>query len=80
MVGAFFFSNLHEYNKFAETASFKIFDTVNTIYGTGYISAIRDDCYVVLLTNWKLAQGQSPTLYLQAEALRLVLTCLRQLF
>lgn len=52
------------------TAAFKIFDTVNTIYGTGYVSAIRDDCYVVLLTNWALAQGQSPTLFLQEDALR----------
>jgi hypothetical protein len=52
--------------------AFKIFDVVNTIYGTGFIVAIRDDCFVVELTNWKLAQGQSPTLYLQADALTYV--------
>jgi len=51
-------------------AAFKIFETVNTVYGPGYISAIRDDCYIVLLTNWALAQGQSPTLYLQADAIK----------
>lgn len=51
-------------------AEFKIFETVNTVYGPGYISAIRSDCYVVLLINWALAQGQSPTLYLQAEAIK----------
>jgi hypothetical protein len=50
-------------------AAFKIYDLVNTVYGTGYIANIREDCYVVLLTHWKLAQGQSPTLYLQEEAL-----------
>ena len=51
-------------------SEFKIFETVNTVYGPGYISAIRDDCYVVLLINWALAQGQSPTLYLQADAIK----------
>mmetsp|Transcript_2331 Transcript_2331/g.1676 ORF Transcript_2331/g.1676 Transcript_2331/m.1676 type:complete len:222 (-) Transcript_2331:53-718(-) len=50
--------------------AFKIFDTVNTIYGTGFISAVRPDCYVVQLTNWALAQGQSPTLYLQEDAIK----------
>jgi hypothetical protein len=51
---------------------FNIFQVVNTVYGTGYIAAIREDRgdYVVKLTNWKLAQGQSPTLYLQKEALK----------
>ena len=51
---------------------FTIFSLVNTVYGVGYIAAIREDKndYVVKLTNWKLAQGQSPTLYLQKEALK----------
>ena len=49
---------------------FKIFDTVSTVYGHGYVSAIRDDCYVVHLVNWALAQGQSPTLYLQEDAMK----------
>lgn len=49
---------------------FKIFDTVSTVYGTGYITEVRGDCYVVLLTHWGLAQGQSPTCYLQAEAMK----------
>eukprot|EP01039_Chlorochromonas_danica_P000541 gene541-582_t len=49
---------------------FKIYDVVNTAFGTGYIHAIRSDCYVVLLTNWALAQGQSPTLFLQADAIK----------
>jgi len=46
---------------------------VNTVYGTGYVAAIRETDYVVLLTHWKLAQGQSPTLYLEEKAMRLVL-------
>jgi len=51
---------------------FKIFDTVSTVYGPGYVSAIRDDCYIVKLGNWQLAQGQSPTLYLQEDAIKLI--------
>ena len=35
-----------------------------------FYCAYRDDCYIVKLTNWFLAQGQSPTLYLQKEALK----------
>jgi hypothetical protein len=50
-------------------SAFKIHDIVNTVYGTGYVSAVRENDYVVLLTHWKLAQGQSPTLHLQAEAM-----------
>lgn len=45
---------------------------VNTVYGTGYVAAIRETDYVVLLTHWKLAQGQSPTLYLEEKALSLI--------
>ena len=29
---------------------------VNTIYGVGFIKEKRDNLYVVLLKNWKLAQ------------------------
>jgi hypothetical protein len=47
----------------------KIFETVNTIYGPGFVKEVRDDCYVVSLINWALAQGQSPTLYLQLDAI-----------
>jgi hypothetical protein len=51
--------------------AFKIFDLVNTVYGTGFIDQIREDgCYIVRLTNWALAQGQSPTLYLREDALK----------
>ena len=50
--------------------AFKIYDLVNTVYGTGYVAAIRETDYVVLLTHWKLAQGQSPTLYLEEKAMR----------
>ena len=50
-------------------SKFKIFENVSTVYGPGYIFAIRPDCYVVRLGNWQLAQGQSPTCYLQEESL-----------
>lgn len=52
------------------STDFKIFDCVNTVYGPGYIANVRADCFIVLLTNWNLAQGQSPTLYLQKAALK----------
>ena len=51
-------------------AGFNLFDCVTTVYGPGYITEVRPDCFVVRLTNWKLAQGQSPTLYLQKEAMK----------
>ena len=51
---------------------FKIFDAVSTVYGPGFIASIRDDCYIVKLGNWQLAQGQSPTLYLQEDAIRTI--------
>lgn len=40
-------------------------------YGEGTITAFRegDSMYIVELLNWKLAQGQSPSLYLQESAL-----------
>eukprot|EP01035_Chromulina_nebulosa_P017135 gene17135-22649_t len=52
--------------------AFKIFDIVSTVYGPGYIASVREKDYVVLLTQWQLAQGQSPTLYLQEESLKLI--------
>jgi len=45
-------------------------DEVMTVYGQGYIESKRtaQNDYVVKLRNWKLAQGQSPTCYLQKSA------------
>jgi hypothetical protein len=50
---------------------FSVGDLITTVYGDGYIHAIREEdaVYVVYLDQWKLAQGQSPTLYLQGQAL-----------
>ena len=53
----------------SSSKKFKVFDTVNTVYGAGYIQEVRSSDYVVRLVAWQLAQGQSPTLYLQEEAL-----------
>lgn len=44
-------------------------DEVMTVYGQGYIEKQRETDFVVKLRHWKLAQGQSPTCYLQAAAL-----------
>ena len=47
----------------------KVGDRVTCAYGgAGKISEVRDLHYVVELLNWKLAQGQSPTLYLMHSA------------
>ena len=50
---------------------FIVGSTVFTIFGEGTITEFRDvDCmYVVKLADWKLAQGQSPSLYLQESAM-----------
>ena len=50
---------------------YKVGDLVSTVYGDGRIESIRenDAVYVILLDHWKLAQGQSPTLYLQGQSL-----------
>ena len=45
-------------------------EAVNTVWGCGYIEQIRSTDYVVKLKCWNLAQGQSPTLYLQKETLK----------
>ena len=57
------------FNCFCNLA-FNIFESVNTVYGPGYVAEIRSKDYVVKLANWALAQGQSPTLYLAAESIR----------
>ena len=51
---------------------FAVLDTVETPYGPGYIKAVRSDekDYVVLLRNWQLAQGQSPTCYLAEDQMK----------
>ena len=47
-------------------------DCVKCQYGgVGRIVEVREDDYVVSLDNWKLAQGQSPKLYLSLAALKL---------
>ena len=50
---------------------FAVGSTVCTIFGEGTIAEFRKlDCmYVVKLADWKLAQGQSPSLYLQESAM-----------
>ena len=47
-------------------------DAVNTVWGTGKVQQFResDNMFIVLLDNWKLAQGQSPTLYLGADSMK----------
>lgn len=54
-------------------SSVKVGDRVKCMYGgMGCISQVRKDgSYVVLLDCWKLAQGQSPTLYLSRDAFSL---------
>ena len=44
-------------------------DEVMTVYGQGFIEKKRSTDFVVKLRHWKLAQGQSPTCYLQASAM-----------
>lgn len=49
---------------------YSVGDLITTVYGNGYIKSIREEdaTYIIFLDHWKLAQGQSPTLYLQAQA------------
>lgn len=56
--------------KLTQTPGFNEGDEVMTVYGQGYIKEKRakQGDVVVLLRNWKLAQGQSPTCYLQEAA------------
>lgn len=53
-----------------QTAGLNEGDEVMTVYGQGYVKAKRvaEKDVVVLLRNWKLAQGQSPTCYLHESA------------
>lgn len=52
------------------TKGFEVGDNVVTVYGEGYVKAVRADKgdLVVLLKHWALAQGQSPTCYLHPSA------------
>lgn len=44
--------------------------SVHCSFGSGVVNGIRKDgIYIVHLTNWKLADGKSPTLYLNENAL-----------
>ena len=54
----------------SNASDFKVFDIVSTVYGVGFVLEVRSTDYVVKLMNWKLAQGQSPTLYLAKESMR----------
>lgn len=54
--------------KLSQTPGFNEGDEVMTVYGQGYITKKREHDLVVLLRNWKLAQGQSPTCYLHPSA------------
>ena len=55
-------------------ATFTVGSTVFLTYGEGVITEFRetDSMYLIKLSDWKLAQGQSPSLYLQESALSLV--------
>ena len=54
-----------------QTAGFHEGDEVMTVYGQGFIESKREiqGDYVVKLRHWALAQGQSPTCYLQPSSL-----------
>ena len=48
-------------------------DKVTTTFGVGTIHQIRKDgIYVVKVDNWKLADGKSPTLYLNNSSMKLI--------
>ena len=57
-----------------EKTKIAVGDTVTCAFGTGKIEEYRseDMIYVVKLFNWKLAQGQSPTLYLNNDSFTVV--------
>ena len=57
----------------SNASDFKVFDIVSTVYGVGFVLEVRSTDYVVKLMNWKLAQGQSPTLYLAKASMTKVL-------
>jgi hypothetical protein len=51
---------------------YNIGDSIECSFGKGSISSIRssDGIYVIVLDNWKLATGSSPTLYLNELSLK----------
>ena len=55
---------------------FTVGQEIKTIYGRGFIESVRLDKgdYVVKLFGWKLAQKQSPTLYLAHDAIKPLFT------
>jgi len=55
---------------------FNVGSTVQSVYGRGAITAFResDRMYVITLDNWKLADGKSPTLYLNSASFTKVKT------
>ena len=57
--------------KLTQTPGLNEGDEVMTVYGKGYIESkrVKQGDYVVKLRNWALAQGQSPTCYLQAASI-----------
>jgi tetratricopeptide (TPR) repeat protein len=52
-------------------AAFGVGTTVYTAYGAGVVKSYResDAMHAVELSNWRLAQGQSPTLFARADSL-----------
>ena len=50
---------------------FTIGESIHCAFGIGKIDSFRanDQIYVVTLQNWKLAQGQSPTLFLNETSI-----------
>lgn len=55
--------------KLTQSPGFEEGDEVMTVYGQGFIEKVREQDYVVKLREWKLAQGQSPTLYLAKSSM-----------
>jgi hypothetical protein len=56
--------------KIPSSSSIKSGDKVTCNFGSGTVQDVRaDGVYVVTLSNWFMADGKSPTLYLQESAL-----------
>ena len=61
-----FYLNIKDVKKY-----FEIGDKVTTSFGLGLINDIRTDGFhIVTLNNWSLANGKSPTLYLNQSAIK----------
>ena len=59
------------YLNIKDVTFFEIGDKVTTSFGTGLINDIRQDgVHVVTLNNWSLANGKSPTLYLNQSSIK----------